>query len=170
LLLRRRRVALVARASLALQALRLLLWHGLLLLLRERLWRRLRHNLLLRSDLRLSRLLHRLLNSGLLDRLLRPVPLMLLTALRPGSGTRLLRIAGLRSRRGGGALRSRLRLLTSVAVVLLVLLRVGLTLPLPGRGLIRRVLGDGQGAVARSARGGQGGAEKQRGEQAHCAI
>jgi hypothetical protein len=67
-------------------------------------------------------------------------------------------------------MRSLLRLLTSVAVILLVLLRVALTLPLPGRGLIRRVLGDGQGAVARSARRGQGGAEKRRGDQAHCAI
>ena len=146
----------------------------LLLLLRRlvvgRLNFRLLDRLLLRHDLRLNRLLHRLLNSGLLDGLLRPVPLMLLAALRPGSGTGLLRIARIRSRCGGGALRSRLRLLTSVAVVLLVLLRVGLTLPLPGRGLIRRVLGDDQGAVARSARRGQGGAEEQRGEQARCAI
>jgi hypothetical protein len=131
---------------------------------------RLLDRLRLRHDLRLNRLLHRLLNTGVLDGLLRLVPLMLLAALRPGSGTRLLRIARLRSRCGGGAMRSLLRLLTSVAVILLVLLRVALTLPLPGRGLIRRVLGDGQGAVARSARRGQGGAEKRRGDQAHCAI
>jgi hypothetical protein len=145
----------------------------LLLLLRRlvagRLNFRLLDRLLLRHDLRLSRLLHRLLNSGLLHGLLRPVPLMRLAALRPGSGTGLLRIARIRSRCRGGALRSR-RLLTPVAVVLLVLLRVGLTLPLPGRGLIRRVLGDDQGAVARSARRGRGGAEEQRGEQAGCAI